>query len=135
MMSIASSQSFGMAVGKIVWGGWPVDIVGARRTLWPSMLLLAVLVAGFSRSTSAPYIGLAGFLIEFASTTVFPAHTQFVSRWWPKHMHAQGFAILGTASRTGDITSKFLFGALLRTMRWQEAALVASGLCGMNAIA
>ena len=41
---IGSWQTIGLAFGKCVWGGWPADLFGARRTYMWTMLALAAAV-------------------------------------------------------------------------------------------
>ena len=113
----------------MAWGGWPVDKLGPRRTLWPSLLIMAALVFSLSLDPSEPRtIGLIGATTEFIATPVWPAHIQFVRRWWPESEHSEGFSILGTASRSGDIASKLLYMTLLSSMSWQHAAWVGAAI-------
>jgi sugar phosphate permease len=106
-----------------------VDKLGPRRTLWPSLLIMAALVFSLSFDPSEPrVIGWIGALTEFVATPVWPAHIQFVRRWWPEKEHSQGFSILGAASRSGDIASKLLYMALLSKMSWQHAAWVGAAI-------
>ena len=105
-----------------------MDMLGARRTLWPTLVVLAVLVGAMALSPSVKALSAVAFLIEFAATPVFPAHTQFIRRWWPVELQSEGFRIVGTASRCGDVGSKLMVGLLLMIMSWQHASLVAAAL-------
>ena len=118
----------GQATGKIMWGGWPVDKLGPRRTLWPSLLIMAALVFSLSLNPSAATIGLIGATTEFVATPVWPAHIQLVRWWWPAGEQSEGFQILGAASRSGDIGSKLLYMMLLSSTTWEHAARVGAAI-------
>ena len=81
-----------------------------------------------SASPSGKQLQMLAFMVEFAATPVYPAHTQIIRRWWPAERQSEGFRIVGTASRCGDVASKVLFGSLLSVMTWEHAALVGSAV-------
>lgn len=51
--TIAAVQTVGIAAGKLVYGGWPVDGCGARRTYMFSMLAVGALAAAYSLQSSS----------------------------------------------------------------------------------
>ena len=74
---------------------------------------------------------MIGAATEFVATSVWPAHIQLVRRWWPQAEHSEGFALLGAASRTGDIGSKLLYAALLSAVTWEHAAWVGAAIAAI----
>ena len=66
--SIVAVQTTAIGLGKLFWGGWPVDLCGARRTYAVSMLVLSCLVLGYSLAYSVMAVALCAFAVEFLST-------------------------------------------------------------------
>ena len=66
--SIVAVQTTAIGLGKLFWGGWPVDLCGARRTYTASMLVLSCLVLGYSLAHSVMAVALCAFAVEFLST-------------------------------------------------------------------
>lgn len=108
--TIAAVQTVGISVGKLVYGGWPVDVCGARRTYVASMLAVGGLACTYSLMHSYGGIALVAFLVEFLSTPVYPCHVQLIRGWMPVEEAARGFWLLGLSSRTGDVLSKLGYG-------------------------
>ena len=61
--TIAAVQTVGISVGKLVYGGWPVDVCGARRTYVASMLAVGGLACTYSLMSSYGGIALIAFLV------------------------------------------------------------------------
>ena len=61
--TIAAVQTVGISVGKLVYGGWPVDVCGARRTYVASMLAVGGLACTYSLMRSYGGIALIAFLV------------------------------------------------------------------------
>ena len=118
----------GISAGKLVYGGWPVDACGARRTYVASMLAVGALACTYSLMRSYGGIALIAFLIEFLSTPVYPCHVQLIRGWMPVEEAARGFWLLGLSSRTGDVLSKLGYGSLLAIMSWQQLTWCAAGI-------
>jgi MFS family permease len=132
---IASAQTAAQAAGKLVWGGWPVDWLGAARTYVATMLVLGVLVFSYSFASSALALGILVATVEFVSTPVYAAHVQFVRGWWGEGSgHADGFRLLGGASRCADVLSKLAYGSLVTAFAWQQVTWFAAGFAVLGAI-
>ena len=126
--TIAAVQTVGISAGKLVYGGWPVDVCGARRTYVASMLAVGALACAYSLMSSYGGIALIAFLVEFLSTPVYPCHVQLIRGWMPVEEAARGFWLLGLSSRTGDVLSKLCYGSLLAVMSWQQLTWCAAGV-------
>ncbi len=121
---IAGLQTFGISLGKLLFGGWPVDACGARRTYAFTMLLVSVLALGYSFSRGAASVALLAFCVEFFSTPTYPCHVNWIRGWLPDARVDHGFWLLGMSSRIGDVSSKMIFGWLLHTLTWQQVSAV-----------
>ena len=119
--SIAAVQTVGLSAGKLLNGGWPVDIYGARRTYIITMTLLALLASTYSLMRRAAGVALVAFLVEFFSTPIFPCHVAWIRGWLAPEASGNGFWLLGLASRSGDVISKLSYGSLLSFLTWQQA--------------
>eukprot|EP00051_Salpingoeca_urceolata_P035647 m.30781 g.30781 ORF g.30781 m.30781 type:complete len:497 (-) comp9548_c0_seq1:317-1807(-) len=132
-VSVAATQTMGQAAGKVLFGGWPVDLCGARRTLFWTMLGLGVLAVALSRADSERSLSAVAFLTEFLATSVYPAHVVFVRGWWPASRQADGFRLLGLTSRAGDLLCKVVWGQLLVFLAWRQVSLAAATLALLTA--
>jgi len=132
--TIAAVQTVGISAGKLLYGGWPVDGFGARRTYVGSMLVVGALAAAYSLQHSSAGVAAIAFLVEFLSTPVYPCHVQFIRGWLPVTEAARGFWLLGLSSRTGDVLSKLGFGSLLALLRWEQLTWGAAGLALFAAV-
>tara|TARA_B110001452_G_C15211681_1_gene420245 strand:- start:293 stop:1678 length:1386 start_codon:yes stop_codon:yes gene_type:complete len=132
--TIAAVQTVGISAGKLVYGGWPVDACGARRTYAATMLLIGVLACTYSIQTAAPGVAAVAFLVEFFSTPAYPCHVQLIRGWMPADDVGAGFWLLGMSSRVGDMLSKLSYGSLLSVLAWQQLTLLAAGLGGFAAL-
>ena len=126
--SVAAFQTMGASLGKALFGGWAVDFCGARRSLVFSMFVSSILVYAYTLQTGVHGLAMCVFLMEFVSTSVYPAHVQFIRGWMPTSEHTRGFSLLGFSSRTADAASKLLYGALLHYLSWQHVALLSCAI-------
>jgi MFS family permease len=126
--TIAAIQTIAIGLGKVVWGGWPVDLCGARRTYYASMSLLACMVLLYSVSHSVHMVAAVAFAVEFFSTPIYACHVQFIRGWFTETKQAGGFWLLGIASRFGDVSSKLFYGELLSVIPWRWVTTLTSSL-------
>ena len=66
---ITTMPSFASLCGKLVWGGWPVDRWGPRKTYVGSMVALAGLVLCYTSTSiisSWHAVAALAFAVEFA---------------------------------------------------------------------
>ena len=132
--TIAAVQTVGISAGKLVYGGWPVDACGARRTYAATMLVIGTLACTYSVQRVAPGVAAVAFLVEFFSTPAYPCHVQLIRGWMPADEVGAGFWLLGMSSRVGDMLSKLSYGTLLSVLAWQQLTLLAAGLGGFAAL-
>ena len=137
--TIAASQTAAQMCGKLAWGGWPVDALGGTRTYAGTMLTMGVLALCYSLAGSALAIGLLVFAMEFFSTSVYACHVQIVRGHWAEPVRADGFWLLGVASRSGDVLSKVMYGMLVQPagpLPWRRVTFVGFGFaCGAAIVA
>ena len=137
--TIAASQTAAQMCGKLAWGGWPVDALGGTRTYSGTMLTMGVLALCYSLAGSALAIGLLVFAMEFFSTSVYACHVQIVRGHWAEPVRADGFWLLGVASRSGDVLSKVTYGMLVQPagpLPWRRVTFVGFGFaCGAAIVA
>ena len=71
----AGMPSFASLCGKLVWGGWPVDRFGARKTYVGSMIALALCVLCYTwRALISSWhaVAVLAFCVEFSGCTTYP---------------------------------------------------------------
>ena len=129
---IGSWQTIGLAFGKCVWGGWPADLFGARRTYMWTMLALAGAVVIMPAMTTKIHLAVMLTALEFVATPAAPCHVRWIGAWMPPEATSHGFWLLGVASRGGDMLGKLCFGALLTWATREQTATAAAtvGLAG-----
>jgi sugar phosphate permease len=118
--AVAAVQTVGISAGKLLYGGWPVDSCGARRTYVATMLVASTLACTYSLARGPAAVGAIAFLLEFMSTPAYPCHVQLIRGWMPPETAGTGFSLLGLSSRTGDMASKLSYGQLLSVLDWQQ---------------
>jgi nitrate/nitrite transporter NarK len=94
--------SFASLCGKLVWGGWPVDRFGARKTYVGSMIALALCVLCYTwRALISSWhaVAVLAFCVEFSGCTTYPVHIQLIRGWWPADRVPQGCRLLGCGNR------------------------------------
>ena len=126
--TIGAIQTVGISCGKLLNGGWPVDVIGARRTYGASMATISVLAFSYSAMQSASAVARVAFFLEFFSTPVYPCHVQFIRGWMVPEATGQGFWLLGMSSRAGDVLAKLSYGGLLSWLSWKQVTYLAAGL-------
>jgi hypothetical protein len=131
--TIASAQTLAQMFGKLCWGGWPVSAFGGTRTYAGTMLILGGFVGCYTLSRSAAVLGAFVFGAEFFSTSTYACHVQIIKGHWSEAGRSDGFWLLGVASRSGDVLSKLVWGALVGSLSWKLACFVAVGVSGMAA--
>eukprot|EP01049_Picozoa_sp_SAG25_P011063 SAG25_NODE_1293_length_3372_cov_1.915063_1_plen_235_part_00 len=106
--NVVAAQSVGLMCGKLLWGGWPVDSWGATRTYALTMVVLGAVTAAYQLAGSAAAIALLAGAADFVGTPSFAAHVQWVRGWWGEAVRADGFWLLGVASRGGDVIANLV---------------------------
>jgi MFS family permease len=134
---ITTTPSWASLCGKLIWGGWPVDRFGARKTYVGSMIALAALVLCYTSTaiiSSWQAVAVLAFAVEFAGCTTYPAHIQLIRGWWAADRIPEGCRLLGLSSRAANILSFALFGSLLAVLPWRSCALLAAGMALFGAL-